>query len=98
MHSSASQEIQMGEGRGKGEEVGAKQEGSNFTLETSLCQRVSFSPPCNLTGKWNDLHSIEKGTEVQRGSEMYQKSHSSERSQNSHPATDDHKAFCAPLG
>ena len=60
----------MGEGRGKGEEVGARQEGSNFTLETSLCQIVSFSPPCNLTGKWNDLHSTQKGTEVQRTSQI----------------------------
>lgn len=57
-----------GEGRGIGEEVGARLEGSNFTLETSLSQTLSFSPPYNLTCKWNDLHSTEKGTEVQRGS------------------------------
>lgn len=40
MHSSASQGIQMAEGRGKGEDVGVKQEGSNFTLETSLRQTL----------------------------------------------------------
>ena len=40
MHSSASQGIQMAEGRGKDEDVGVKQEGSNFTLETSLRQTL----------------------------------------------------------
>lgn len=51
-------------GGGKGEDVGVKQEGRNFTLEVLLCQTLPIQPSVTQVNGMTFI-LLEKGTEVQ---------------------------------